>query len=289
MLQAVITGILLGGLYAIIGIGMSLVFGIMKLTNLAHGDLMILGTYITMAILNSTGMNLIFATVLAILIMMVIGFVIQNFLVNRVLDKGSEPALLVTFGVSIFLSNLLLKIFGANNQRLENPLSTQNILTIPSLNLSISSMYLFSFVVGVIIIVALHILMQKTNFGRSIRSTSDDTMASELMGVNTKRAYSLAMIIAMLTAAVAGVLVGSTYVFYPSSGTQSLIIAFGVVVIGGMGSLIGTLAGGIVLGLAQLVGGSIFGTGYQMLIAYIVLLIILALRPNGLFARASRK
>lgn len=289
MLQAVITGILLGGLYAIIGIGMSLVFGIMKLTNLAHGDLMILGTYITMAILTSTGMNLIFATVLAILIMMVIGFVIQNFLVNRVLDKGSEPALLVTFGVSIFLSNLLLKIFGANNQRLENPLSTQNILTIPSLNLSISSMYLFSFVVGVIIIVALHILMQKTNFGRSIRSTSDDTMASELMGVNTKRAYSLAMIIAMLTAAVAGVLVGSTYVFYPSSGTQSLIIAFGVVVIGGMGSLIGTLAGGIVLGLAQLVGGSIFGTGYQMLIAYIVLLIILALRPNGLFARASRK
>lgn len=289
MLQAVITGILLGGLYAIIGIGMSLVFGIMKLTNLAHGDLMILGTYITMAILTSTGMNLIFATVLAILIMMVIGFVIQNFLVNRVLDKGSEPALLVTFGVSIFLSNLLLKIFGANNQRLENPLSTQNILTIPSLNLSISSMYLFSFVVGVIIIVALHILMQKTNFGRSIRSTSDDTMASELMGVNTKRAYSLAMIIAMLTAAVAGVLVGSTYVFYPSSGTQYLIIAFGVVVIGGMGSLIGTLAGGIVLGLAQLVGGSIFGTGYQMLIAYIVLLIILALRPNGLFARASRK
>lgn len=287
MIQCLITGILLGGLYAIIGLGMSLVFGIMGLTNLAHGDLMILGTYLTMTICNVLGLPLFVSILISIILMMVVGFVIQNFLVNRVLDQGSEPALLVMFGVSIFLSNLLLKIFGADNQNITNSLASKNVISTEVL--SVSSMYLFSFVVGVIIIVGIHLLMQKTNFGRSIRATSDNTMAAELMGVNTKRAYTYAMMIALGIAAVAGALVGSTFIFYPASGTQYLIIAFGVVVIGGMGSLIGTLAGGIVLGVAQLLGGYFFGTGVQMLIAYLVLILILALRPNGLFASAARK
>ncbi len=287
MLQVIVTGVLLGGLYAIIGVGMSLVFGIMRLTNLAHGDLMILGTYITMILMKGMGIPIWASAILSIVAMLVVGFVIQNFLVNRVLDKGDEPALLVTFGVSIFLSNLLLKIFGADNQSIVNPLAKMNVLSTEAL--SISAMYLFSFVVGVIVIVGLHYVLEKTNFGRSIRATSNDTMAAELMGVNTRRAYVYAMVIALGIAALAGTLIGSTFVFYPSSGTQYLIIAFGVVVIGGMGSVIGTLAGGIVLGLSQLLGGYIFGSGVQMLIAYIVLLIILALRPNGLFASATRK
>jgi branched-chain amino acid transport system permease protein len=287
MLQVIVTGILLGGLYAIIGVGMSLVFGIMRLTNLAHGDLMICGTYLTMILMKSGGMPLWASAVISIVAMLVVGFVVQNFLINRVLDKGDEPALLVTFGVSIFLSNLLLKIFGADNQSIANPLATMNVLSTDTL--SISAMYLFSFVVGVVVIASLHYVLQKTNFGRSIRATSNDTMAAELMGVNTTRAYVYAMVIAMGIASLAGTLIGSTFVFYPSSGTQYLIIAFGVVVIGGMGSIIGTLAGGIVLGVSQLLGGYLFGSGVQMLIAYIVLLFILALRPNGLFAASTRK
>jgi branched-chain amino acid transport system permease protein len=222
-----------------------------------------------------------------VIIMMAIGFVVQNFLVNNVLDKGSEPALLVMFGVSIFLANFLLKIFGADNQSIPNKLASMNVVSTPAL--SVSAMYLFSFIVGVIVIAFLHLLMQRTNFGRSIRATSDDTMAAELMGVNTRRAYTMAMMIALGTAAIAGSLVGSTFVFYPSSGTQYLILAFGVVIIGGMGSLIGTLLGGIVLGVAQLLGGYFFGSGVQMLVAYIVLLVLLAVRPNGLLASAVRK
>lgn len=287
MIQCLVTGILLGGLYAIIGLGMSLVFGIMGLTNLAHGDLMILGTYLTMTICNSWGLPLIVSIAITIVIMMIIGFIVQNFLVNRVLDKGSESALLIMFGVSIFLSNLLLKIFGADNQSISNSLVSKNILSTEYL--SVSAMYLVSFIIGLLIIVGIHLLMQKTNFGRSIRATSDDIMAAELMGVNTKRAYTAVMMIALGIAAVAGALIGSTFIFYPASGTQYLIIAFGVVVIGGMGSLIGTLVGGIVLGVAQLLGGYFLGSGVQMLIAYLVLLIILALRPNGLLASATRK
>ena len=268
-----------------IGIGMSLVFGIMKLTNLAHGDLMILGTYLTLVIARLAGLPLIVATILSVIVMCILGFVIQQFLVNKVMDKGEAPALLVTFGVSIFLSNLMLKIFGADNQTIANSLTSKNIITTDKL--SVSASYLTSFIIAVVIIVGLSLVMQKTNFGRAIRATSDDTMAAELMGVNTKMAYAAAMVICMGITAVAGTLVGSTFVFYPSSGTQYLIIAFGVVVIGGMGSLIGTLAGGIVLGLAQLIGGYVFGSGVQMLVAYIVLLVILAVRPNGLFAASA--
>jgi len=287
MLQCLIQGVLLGGLYAIIGIGMSMVFGIMGLTNLAHGDLMILGTYITMLLTTTSGLPLFLSVIISVVIMAIIGFVIQNCLVNRVLDKGSEPALLVTFGVSIFLSNLILKLFSADYKSIPNSLASTNVLSTKVL--SISGIYLFSFIVGLVVIAVLSYIMQKTNFGRSIRATSNDTMAAELMGVNTKRAYSYAMIIAMVTAAIAGALVGSTFTFNPASGTSYLIIAFGVVVIGGMGSLIGTLLGGVVLGVAQLLGGYFFGSGVQMLIAYIVLLVILAVRPNGLLVSGARK
>ena len=285
MIQCIVTGILLGGLYSMIGVGMSLVFGIMGLTNLAHGDLMILGTYITMVVANALGCNLIVSTIISVIVMCVLGFVIQQFLVNQVMDKGQAPALLVTFGLSIFLSNLMLKIFSADNQIINNPLVSKNVVTTNVL--SISASYLVSFIIACAIIIGLSLMMQKTNFGRSIRATSDDVMAAELMGVNTKLAYAAAMVICMGITAVAGSLVGSTFTFYPSSGTQYLIIAFGVVVIGGMGSLFGTLVGGIVLGVAQLVGGFVFGSGVQMLVAYVVLLVILALRPNGLFAASA--
>ncbi|BAK46530.1 MAG: branched-chain amino acid ABC transporter permease [Lachnospiraceae bacterium] len=285
MLQVIITGILLGGLYSMIGVGMSLVFGIMGLTNLAHGDLMILGTYITLVITRAAGLPLVLATIISVIVMCVLGFVIQQFLVNQVMDKGEAPALLVTFGLSIFLSNLMLKIFSADNQSINNALTSKNVITTEYLTVSAS--YLMAFIIACVIIIGLSLFMKYTNYGRAIRATSDDTMAAELMGVNTKLAFAVAMVICMGITAVAGTLVGSTFTFYPSSGTQYLIIAFGVVVIGGMGSLFGTLVGGIILGVAQLVGGHIFGSGVQMLVAYIVLLVILATRPNGLFAASA--
>jgi branched-chain amino acid transport system permease protein len=285
MLQVIITGILLGGLYSMIGVGMSLVFGIMGLTNLAHGDLMILGTYITLVITRAAGLPLFLATIISVIVMCVLGFVIQQFLVNQVMDKGEAPALLVTFGLSIFLSNLMLKIFSADNQSINNALTSKNVITTEYLTVSAS--YLMAFIIACVIIIGLSLFMKYTNYGRAIRATSDDTMAAELMGVNTKLAFAVAMVICMGITAVAGTLVGSTFTFYPSSGTQYLIIAFGVVVIGGMGSLFGTLVGGIILGVAQLVGGHIFGSGVQMLVAYIVLLVILATRPNGLFAASA--
>ncbi|MCL6479474.1 MAG: branched-chain amino acid ABC transporter permease [Peptococcaceae bacterium] len=285
--QSVLNGILLGGLYAVIGIGMSLVFGIMGLTNLAHGDLMILGTFFCMVLAAQFTGSMLLALLLTTVIMTAIGFLLQNFLVNRVIGKGPEPSLLVTFGVSVFLQNLLLLWFGADAQSIKSQWATKNIITTDLF--SVSAVYLLNFLVGIAVILALHYLMQHTYFGRSIRATSDDVIAAELMGVNTKRIYAYTMCIAMITAAIAGLLVGMTFVFYPTTGTPYLIIAFGVVVIGGMGSLIGTLMGGMVLGLAQLLGSYFFGSGYQLFIGYLVLLLLLTFKPEGLLSAATRK
>lgn len=287
LIQTIINGILLGGLYALIGVGMSLIFGIMGLTNLAHGDMMILGTFFSMVLVKQFTGNIFIAIILTIAIMMFIGFLVQNFLINRVVDKGAEPRLLVTFGLSIILQNLLLKLFGADARSIPNLAVTKNIVSTQWF--SISEMYLINFIVAVVVIIALNYLIQRTYFGRAIRSTSDDVVAAELMGVNTKRMYSYAMCLAMVTAAISGLLVGMTFIYYPTTGTQYLIIAFAVVVIGGMGSLIGTLVGGVILGLAQLLGAYFFGTGYQLLAGYIVLLLILTFKPEGLLSNASRK
>ncbi len=287
LIQSLINGILLGGLYAVIGVGMSLIFGIMGLTNLAHGDLMILGTFFTMIITTQITGNILLALLITIVIMIVLGFLFQNFLVNKVIDKGSEAPLLVTFGLSIILQNMLLLFFGADARSIQNSLSANNIVSTGWF--SISSIYLINFIVAIVVILVLNFIMNTTYFGRSIRATSNDVIASELMGVNTKRIYSYTMCLALITASIAGVLVGMTFIFYPSTGTQYLIIAFGVVVIGGIGSISGTLVGGIILGLAQLLGAYFLGPAYMLLTGFIVLLIILAVRPQGLLGNAVRK
>lgn len=287
IIQSILNGILLGGLYAIVALGMSLIFGIMKLTNLAHGDLIIVATYLCMVMAVQFSGNLFIALLITICIMVIIGFLLQNFLVNKVLDKGPEPPLLVTFGVSIILSNILLLLFGADARSLPNTLVTTNVINTPYF--SISAVYLLNFVVALLVIGTLSYIMRNTYLGRSIRSTADDVVAAELMGVNTKRIYTYTMCIAMVIASIAGLLVGMTYIYYPSTGTEYLIYAFGVVVIGGLGSQIGTLIGGIILGLAQLLGAYIFGTGYQLLAGYLVLLIILTIKPQGILSKATRK
>lgn len=287
LLQSIVNGVLLGGLYAVIGLGMSLIFGIMRLTNLAHGDLMIVSTYLSMILALQFSGNIFLALIITLAVMVALGFLFQNFLVNRVIDKGMEPPLLVTFGLSIILQNILLLFFGSGAKSIQTSISTMNALTTPWF--SVSAIYLLNFCVSVVVIMLLNYLIHNTYLGRSIRSTADDRIASELMGVNTKRVYSYTMCLAMITAAIAGLLVGMTFIYYPSTGTQYLIFAFGVVVIGGMGSLTGTLVGGIILGLSQMLGAYLFGPAYQLIAGYIMLLIILTFRPQGLLANASRE
>lgn len=281
--QPILNGILLGGLYAVIAIGMSTMFGIVKLVNLAHGDLMMLASFLSLSLITWLGVNPLWTFLVVVPAMYFVGFFVQGFLLNRVLGKEMEPPLLVAFGVSIILQNLLLLIYTPDARSLKTNLAVK---TIPlTTNVNIPVMYLLDFSLGLAVIVILYLFFQKTYMGRAIRAASDDEVAARLMGVNTRNIYARAMGIAMMTAAVAGVLLGMTFTFYPHTGPQYLIIAFGVVVIGGLGSMKGTMVGGLILAIAQLLGSQLFGPGYQLFCGYVVLLIVLAVRPQGIFGR----
>lgn len=283
LIQPILNGILLGGLYAVIAIGMSTIFGIVKLVNLAHGDLMILSGYLSLVVVSWLGVSPIASLFLVVPAMFFVGFFVQAFLLNRVLGKGMEPPLLVAFGLSIIVQNFLLLVFTPDARSLMTDLAVKTIPLGTSLNLPV--LYLADFLIGVVVIFAVYLFFRNTYLGRAIRAASDDEVGARIMGVNTKRIYAYAMGIAMMTAAVAGVLVGMTFTFYPHTGPQYLIIAFGVVIIGGLGSMKGCLVGGLILALAQLIGAHFTGPGYQLIFGYAVLLIVLGMRPQGLFGK----
>jgi len=283
LIQAIIQGVLLGGLYASVGVGMSMIFGIARITNLAHGDFLILSAYLSHLFMTMFGVNPFISLLFVVPVMFLIGYAVQSTLLNKVLNRGNEPPLLVTFGLSIIIQNLLLYFFTANNQRLQTPLLLQSITIRDTVRIPI--MFLLACVIGVIIILALNFYLNRTYMGKAIRATSDDMDAAQLMGVNIKIIYSIAMGIAMLTAGFTGVLIGILYSFTPSTGSTYLIIAFAVVVIGGIGSINGTLLAGFIFGLAQALGGQFLGVAYQQLIAYLILLIMLIVRPQGLMSK----
>ena len=278
IIQIIINGILLGGIYAILGVGMTMIFGIVKLTNLAHGEFVIIGAYASTLISQALGVDPILTLIVTVPFMFLLGMALQTGLINRVMLKGSEPALLVTFGLSIILQDAMLLLFTADARHAGAAYSS-TILKIGGINIALLDVILLCLSIAAILVLTL--FLNKTYMGRSIRATSDDTQAASLMGVSVKRTYAIAMGIAMATAAVAGLCIGLKWTFYASSGGSYLLIAFGVVVIGGMGSIPGTLVAGLIFGLAQVIGGA----NYGLLISYILLIIMLAVRPQGLFSK----
>lgn len=278
VLQLIINGILLGGIYALLGVGMTMIFGIVKLTNLAHGEFVIIGAYASTLISGAIGVDPILTLIVTVPFMFLIGWILQSGLINRVMLKGSEPALLVTFGLSIILQDAMLLLFSADAQHAGAAYSSI-VFKIGSISIALLDIILL--VISLLSIIILTWFLNKTYMGRSIRATSDDTQAASLMGVSVKRTYGIAMGIAMATAAVAGLCIALKWTFYPSSGGGYLLTAFGVVVIGGMGSIPGTLVAGLIFGLAQVIGGA----NYGMLIGYILLIVMLAVRPQGLFSK----
>jgi branched-chain amino acid transport system permease protein len=275
-------GLLLGGLYGIVGIGMSMIFGIVRLVNLAHGDLIILASYLSLVTMSLLSLTPLLTLIVIIPAMCIIGFLLQYYLLNRVLAKGMNPPLLVAFGLSIILQNLLLLIFTPDARTL---LTSISVKTLPIGVINIPLVYLVDFIVSLITILLLSWFFSRTYMGKAIRAASDDDGAAQLMGISTRTIYSYAMALAAATAAIAGVLVGMTFTFYPHTGPEYLIIAFGVVIIGGLGSMVGTFLGGLILGLSQILGAHFLGPGFQLISGYIILLIVLTLKPTGLFAK----
>lgn len=282
-LDILVQGILLGGLYALFAAGLSLVFGIMRLVNLAHGDLIVFAAFAILLIVSTLGLNPFLAALLAAPLMFALGWALQRFVLNRVLGKDILPPLLVTFGLSVALQNGLLEAFSADTRRIPaGPLESA------SLDLGIVTvgwMPLLTFLSAVIVILALNRIFYATALGRAFRATSDDPVTASLMGIDPKGIFAIATGLAMVVVTVAALYLGMRANFDPSIGPARLIYAFEAVIIGGLGSLWGTLAGGIIIGVAQTLGAAI-NPEWQILAGHLAFLLVLLVRPRGLFPRA---
>jgi branched-chain amino acid transport system permease protein len=283
-LGTIIEGVLLGGLYALFAAGLSLVFGIMRLVNLAHGDLIVLAAFAILSLTTWFGFDPFLAALLAMPMMFVAGFALQYGLLNRTLGRDLLPPLLVTFGLSIVIQNGLLEAFTADSRRLRlGAIETASIDL--GGNLAIGVMPLLTLASAVAAILLLNLLFYRTALGRAFRATSDDLEIAQLMGIDHYRIYAIATGIAMLVATIAALYLGIRANFDPTIGPARLIYAFEAVIIGGLGSLWGTLAGGVIIGLAQTVGAKL-NPEWQILAGHIAFLAVVVLRPRGLFPRA---
>ena len=283
-IETIIQGILLGGLYALFASGLSLVFGIMRLVNLAHGDLIVMAAYLILVLVTLLELSPFIAVLVAMPVMFVVGWALQKFLLNRTLGDDILSPLLVTFGLSIALQNALLEGFSADSQRLPtNSLTTASVGIGP---LSLGIMPLLTFVSAVLVIVGLNQLFYRTELGRAFRATSDDATTASLMGIKPANIFATATGIALVIVTIAALYLGLRSNFDPNIGPARLIYAFEAVIIGGLGSLWGTLIGGIIIGVAQTLGAAI-NPEWQILSGHIAFLIVLLVRPRGLFPRVN--
>ncbi len=282
--NAAVQGILLGGLYALFATGLSLVFGTMRLANLAHGDLTIVPAYFALLIINAMHFSAFYAIPITVVIMFVVGYLLQRGLLNLVVGKDITVGVIVTFGLSIVIQNVLLLAFTANSQGLgAGRIGTISIKI--SDRLAIGWLPLIIFLVAIAVLAALQLFLRRTRMGRAFRATSDDNEAARLMGINNKHIYAMAMAVALGIVAIGGVFMGIRTTFDPLLGSQRLIYAFEAVIIGGLGSGWGTLLGGVILGLAQTLGAQAFGSAWSILVGHVVFILVLILRPTGLLAK----
>jgi branched-chain amino acid transport system permease protein len=285
VINAIVQGVLLGGLYALFAAGLSLMFGVMRIVNLAQGALAVGAAYLSYLLVDHAGMTP-FATVpIVVIVMFVVGYALQRGLLNFTLGSGELPPLLATFGLAIVLQNVLLEAFSADSRGLDAGTIEDSSISLGG-GIAVGWLPLLTLGVGVTVIVGLHLLLERTQLGRAFRAASDDAEAASIVGIDQRRLYALATAIALATVGIAGVLLGIRTTFGPSDGSAQLIYAFESVIIGGLGNLWGTLLGGVVLGVAQTVGAHI-DPRYGVLAGHLVFLAVLLVRPSGLLPRTA--
>ncbi len=281
----ILQGALLGGLYALFAAGLSLMFGVMRLVNIAHGDLIVLSAYCALMVVQATGLPALLSLVLVVPLMFALGYALQRGLLNFTLGGDILPPLLVTFGLSVMIQNALLEGFSADSRRLQAGALETASLKLGD-QLSIGWLPAIVFVTAAVVIALLELLLFRTRLGRAFRATSDDADTAQLYGVEIRHVFALATAIALAVVSIAGVLLAIRTNFDPSIGPARLLYAFEAVIIGGLGSLWGTLAGGVILGIAQSVGAAL-DPGWEILAGHVAFLLVLVIRPRGLFPKLA--
>lgn len=282
-LNVIVSGVLLGGFYALFACGLSLMFGVMKIINLAHGDMAVVAGYTAVFLVPKFHLPEVWSFLVVVPIFALLGYVVQRTLLQKSIDRDPFTTLLVTFGLSVVIENLLLEIYTANAQSINigsliaKSWQVNNTIYVSYLSLTV-------LIVSVVVLGALQLFLSKTSTGRQIRAVSDDREAAQLCGTNYRHIFGIASSLAFATVALAGIAFGMYTSLSPTSGGVNLLFAFETVVIGGIGSLWGTLVGGILLGIAQQFGAH-FNEQYTVLAGNVLFLVVLAIRPQGLFGK----
>jgi branched-chain amino acid transport system permease protein len=285
--NAVIQGILTGGLYALFACGLSLMFGVMKVVNLAHGDLATVAGYVGVGIIAATHVPFLWSVPIVVLVMAVLGYVLQRSLIQAAINRGELITLIVTFGLSIVIENGLLQFFTADTRGIGVGSSLISASFSIGSQITIAWLDVVIFGLAIVVLLGLQYFLSASKYGRLIRAVADDREAAQLSGADYRHVFGIAAAVAFATVALAGISYGMTTVIDPTTGTDTILLfAFAAVVIGGLGSLWGTLIGGIILGVAQQIGAQI-NISYELLAGYVVFLAVLVIRPQGLTARRS--
>lgn len=282
--HTIVHGIMLGGLYAIVALGLSLVFGVMRLVNLAHGTMIVGGGYLAHFVVAGSGIDPLLALLVVCPVMFAIGYGMQRWLITDLLARGSEPALVGTFGLLLLGQGAFTLIFTSGPVSL--PASYANV----GIDLAATRVRLIDLIalaLGVALVLGISMLMRRSLFGIALRAAAADPSTASTMGIDVRNVYAVTFGLAAALAAIAGVIVGIGLSFTPTSGLAYLTIGFTVVVLGGLGSVSGTLIAAMLVGLAQAIGGALFGPVYQLLTVYLLFILLLALRPQGLFGRPA--
>jgi len=283
-LDTLAQGLLLGGFFALSGLGLSLSFGIMRIVNIAHGDFLVVAAYLGLATVTASGINPLLAIAAVVPAMALLGYLLQRGLLNRAIGANELTPLLITFGLSIILHNLLQELASADYQSLDaGPVEIASLALGP---IQVGWLPVAILAATLAVYAAIARVMARTRFGRIVRATVDDPEITALMGVDTRRIYALGMALSMAIVGLAGMLYGIKSSFNPQAGASQLLFAFEAVIIGGLGSIWGTLAGGMALGIAQTAGYKLHA-GWGAFAGHVVFFVFLFLRPNGLFARGG--
>ena len=285
-LQLFANGLINGAFYALSSLGLTLVFGLMRVVNFAHGEFYMVGGLIGWALTSNLGLNFFVALALVIVIMGAAGYLIDRFLISRIRGRGEEPGILLTIGLSIFLVNTTLLIVGTAPEKVLQPFSNRPLFFGPVV---VTQSRLFVVVMCAVLIGAAHLLIQRTKLGRAMRATFQDPMAASLVGIRAHQVYAMTFALGAALAGVAGMLLGSIYVAQANIGGLVSLKAFVVVILGGMGSFAGAIAGGLILGVVEAIWGGYVATGYVDAVGFALVIAMLLFRPYGLFSKQAER
>ncbi|HEX9024667.1 MAG TPA: branched-chain amino acid ABC transporter permease [Geobacteraceae bacterium] len=280
--QSLVSGILVGGVYALIGIGLTIIFGVMRIINFAHGDILMVGMYLTYELFTLSGIDPFVSILITIPLMFLFGGLLQKVFINRALDALPQNQILLTIGLGLIMSNTMMLIYTSDYKILTTSYSSESLKL---MGISISEPLAISFVITCVITLLLYWFLMKTDTGQAIRATAQDREAAQLMGINVKRMSIIAFGLGASLAGTAGALISPTYYIFPQIGSTFTLKAFVITVLGGMGSIIGATLGGIIIGVAESMGAVYISSGWKDVVVFVIFLLVLLFKPSGLMGR----